>query len=201
MTITGFLPCLSATTPQITEVRALPTINEAPKIQDTSFHKPRKLFQINKALTITDIVSSENNVPAMEHFQIYTPTFENGVNIATPVVFDETFIYLNYPNCYLNRSSQNTSTMYYCKSIYYHPMNTIPCVYLDGEYYLSFYLYTVYSDGIRGEENNYAYSFGMYYDTLMDIMEKEKYHTIDEYERTSFYGTISFDDFLNGVLK
>ena len=159
------------------------------------------VFQINKALTITDIVSSENNVPAMEHFQIYTPTFENGVNIATPVVFDETFIYLNYPNCYLNRSSQNTSTMYYCKSIYYHPMNTIPCVCLDGEYYLSFYLYTVYSDGIRGEENNYAYSFGMYYDTLMDIMEKEKYHTIDEYERTSFYGTISFDDFLNGVLK
>ena len=159
------------------------------------------VFQINRASSIADIISKENAVPNMEHFQIYTPTFENGVNIAAPVVFDETFIYLNYPNCYLNRSSQNTSTMYYCKSIYYHPMNTIPCVYLDGEYYLSFYLYTVYSDGLRGEENNYAYSFGMYYDTLMDIMEKEKYHTIDEYERTSFYGTISFADFLNGVLK
>ena len=159
------------------------------------------VFQINKASTIVDIISKENVVPNMEHFQIYTPTFENGVNIATPAIFDETFIYLNYPNCYLNRSSQNTSTMYYCKSIYYHHLNTIACVCLDGEYYLSFYQYTVYSDGLRGEENNYTYSFGMYYDSLMNVMKKEKYHTIDEHERTSFYGTISFDDFINVVLK
>ena len=159
------------------------------------------VFQINKALTITDIVSSENNVPAMEHFQIYTPTFENGVNLAAPIVFDETFIYLNYPNCYLNRSSQDASRMYYCKSIYYHPMNTISCVCLNGENYLSFYLYTVYADGQRSEESDYAYSFGQYYDTLMNIMEKDKYHIKKENERTSFYGTIRVDDFLNGVLK
>ncbi|MBQ9121693.1 MAG: hypothetical protein IJY12_04985 [Clostridia bacterium] len=159
------------------------------------------VFQINKALTITDILSSKSAVPNIEHFQIYKPTFENGVNIGSPLVFNGTFIYLNYPNCYLNRFSQNTDTMYYCKSIYYHPMNTIPCVCLDGEYYLSFHLYTVYSDGQRNESNDYAYSFGQYYDTLMNIMEKDKYNLTDEYGRTSFYGTISFDDFVNGVLK
>ena len=86
------------------------------------------LFQINRALTVTDMVSNERQIPDMEHFQIIKPTFENGVNIAAPIVFDETFIYLNYPNCYLNRSSQNSSRMYYCKSIYYHPMNIRPAV-------------------------------------------------------------------------
>ena len=159
------------------------------------------VFQINKALTITDIVSGENDVPNMEHFQIYTPTFENGINIAASVVFDDTFIYLNYPNCYLNRFSQSNSTMYYCKSIYYHTMNTIPCVYLDGDYYLSFHLYTVYSDGERSEEDDYTYRFGQYYDALMNIMIKDKYSITDEQGRTNFYGTISFDDFVDGVIK
>lgn len=159
------------------------------------------VFQINRALTVTDIVSNERTVPNMEHFQIYKPTFENGINVSDPVAFDETFIYLNYPDCYLNRFSQNTDTMYYCKSIYYHSINTMPCVYLDGEYYLSFHLYTVYSDGQRSEESDRAYGFGQYYDTLMNIMEKDKYNLTDEDGRTGFYGTISFDDLLDRVIK
>ncbi len=159
------------------------------------------VFQINRALTIADILSSENTTPDMEHFQIYKPTFENGVNVSASFKFDDTFIYLNYPNCYLNRFSQNTDTMYYCRSIYYHSMNTIPCVYLDGEYYLSFHLYTVYPDGQVSEESDYSYSFGQYYDTLMNIMEKDKYYLTDKHGRTSFYGAISFGDFLHGVVK
>lgn len=159
------------------------------------------VFQINRALTITDIVSDENNVPNIEHFQIYTPTFENGVNIGAPVAFNKTFIYLNYPNCYLNRFSNSDSTMYYCIGIYYHTMNTISCVYLDGDYYLPFYLYTIYSDGERGKEKDYAYSFDQYYDMLMSILEKDKYSLTDEYCDTNFYGTISVENFVNGVLK
>lgn len=158
------------------------------------------LFQINRALTVTDMVSNERQIPDMEHFQIIKPTFENGVNIAAPVVFDETFIYLNYPNCYLNRSSQNSSQMYYCKSIYYHPMNTIPCVCLDGEYYLYFSWYTVYADGSRSEENDYTYTFGKYYDTFMTAMDKDKYSVTYEDGKTKFYGTISLGVFINDVL-
>lgn len=158
-------------------------------------------FQINRTLTITDILSSERDVPQMEHFQIYNPTFENGSNIGESVVFDETFIYLNYPNCYLNRFSQNESTVYYCKSIYYHPINTISCVYLDGGYYLSFYLYTINSDGQRREEQDYDYGFGQYYDTLMSIMQKDKYNITSERGDISFYGAISIDDFINSVIN
>ena len=159
------------------------------------------VFQINRALTVTDIVSNERQIPDMEHFQIFKPTFANGVNIAAPVVFDETFIYLNYPNCYLNRSAQNASRMYYCKSIYYHPTNTISCVCLDGEYYLSFSRYTVYADGSRSEENDYTYTFGTYYDALMSVMDKDKYSVTYEDDQTTFYGTISLDVFTNDVLK
>ena len=159
------------------------------------------VFQINKALTVTDIVSSGNVVPNMEHFKIYTPTFEDGVNIADPLVFDETFIYLNYPNCYLNKFSQSTDTMYYCRSIYYHSINTIPCVYLDGEYYLNFDQYTVYANGIRNEQDFFTYHFGQYYDALMDMMEKEKYSITDADGDTTFYGVIKISDFVNDVLK
>ncbi len=153
-------------------------------------------FQINMALTITDIVSNERTVPDIQHFQIFKPTFENGVNIGEPVVFDETFIYLNYPDCYLNQFSQSTSTMYYCKSIYYHSMNTIPCVNLDGEYYLPFPMYVVYYDGTRTGERDYSYDFGEYYDTLMDMMERDKYSVAGDRHAT-MYATISMKDFLN----
>ena len=159
------------------------------------------VFQINKALIVTDIVSDERAVPFIHHFQIFTPAFENGLNVREPVVFDETFIYLNYPNAYLNKFSQSTRTMYYCKSIYYHPIYTIPCVYLDGEYYLSFHMYTIYSDGKRGGEINFSYHFGQYYDALIDVTEKEKYSITDEYGRTIFYGAIRIDDFVDGVIK
>ena len=159
------------------------------------------VFQINRAIAVTDIVSNERQIPDIEHFQIIEPTFENGVNIAASVVFDETFIYLNYPNCYLNRFSQSNSTMYYCQSIYYHTMNTIPCVYLDGDCYLSFHLYTVYADGSRSEENDYTYTFGKYYDVLMSVMDKDKYSITDEQGREKFYGTITVGDFVNDILK
>lgn len=153
------------------------------------------VFQINRAIAVTDIVSNERQIPDIEHFRIIDPTFENGVNIADLVVFNETFIYLNYPNCYLNKFSKSTATMYYCKSIYYHPMNTIPCVCLDGEYYLCFSRYTVYADGSRSEENDYTYTFGKYYDILMSVMDKDKYSITDEQGRENFYGTIKVGDF------
>ena len=159
------------------------------------------VFQINKALTVTDIMSDERAVPFIHHFQIFKPTFENGVNVREPVVFDETFIYLNYPNAYLNKFSQSTRTMYYCKSIYYHPIYTIPCVYLDGEYYLYFSRYTVYADGSCSEENDYTYTFGKYYDALIGVMDKNKYSVTYEDGKTKFYGTIRIDDFVDGVVK
>ena len=80
-------------------------------------------------------------------------------------------------------------------------MNTIPCVYLNGEYYLYFSRYTVYADGSRSEENDYTYTFGKYYDALTSVMDKDKYSVTYEDGKTKFYGTVSLDVFINDVLK
>lgn len=80
-------------------------------------------------------------------------------------------------------------------------MNTIPCVCLDGEYYICFSRYTVYADGSRSEENDYTYTFGKYYDILMSVMDKDKYSITDEQGRENFYGTIKVGDFANDILK
>ena len=153
-------------------------------------------FQINRALTVTNLLPDGTTTPGMEHFQIYKSTFENGVNVGAPIVFDETFIYLNN---FINHFDEDM--IYHSKSAHHHSNQTIPCVNLDGRYYLPFYLYTIYTDGHRGEEKSYVNAFGEYYDALTSIMEKDKYSITKENGRTSFYGVISLEDFVNGVVK
>lgn len=156
------------------------------------------VFQINRELTVTNILSGE---PAndMEYFQIYKPTFENGVNIAVPVVFDQTFIYLN--NFY-NRFDEDT--IYHSAAWYYHPNITISCICLDDEYYLPFYLATVEDNEIfdvqqalSGEQ--LIYKLGEYYDTLIGVMDTEKYSVRANEEYTYRYGVVSIDCFVNSA--
>ena len=160
------------------------------------------LFQVNRALTVTDLLPGEREVPSMEHFDfIFRPTFENGVYTGTPETYDKTYIYLNYPNAALNRHSQSTSTLYYTDSIYYHTLYTIPCVALEGEYYLSFGSHTLYADGSRGNEADYTYDFGRFYTVLMGMMEKVKYTKPGNDGATYVYNAIPLEDFVNGVLR
>lgn len=60
----------------------------ADEIQEN--HEDKKFivaFQINKALLVWDIASQKAILPRVEHFQMYDPVFENGVNTNTHVVF------------------------------------------------------------------------------------------------------------------
>ena len=157
-------------------------------------------FQINRALSITEIVPDERVVPDIQHFQIYKPSFENGVNVSSPVVFDEALIYWDYSSWHLNESR----TLYCRKPGQYDAMTTTPCVNLDGNYYLSFYSYTIYSNGEQSEPNNFSSAFDQYYDVLTSMVEEDKYSTTGEDGSTSFYGTIRIDDFIdfiNGIIK
>ena len=94
-------------------------------------------FQINKALNVMDILFEGSAVPDMEHFQLYDVVFENGVNVAAPATFDSAFIYLN---------DSNKELIYYSVGKYYHKSVTIPCVYLDEQYFISIYLATATKD-------------------------------------------------------
>ena len=146
-------------------------------------------FQVNKASFVTDITSKDANVPNMEHFQLYTPTFNNGINTNSPLVLDKTFVYLN---------SSDKSNVYHSTSAYDNAWITIPCIYLDEQYYIIKELYTVYPDGSRSDGNIIS-DFGKYYDTLVNIMDTTGYSVIDEKGRTNFYGLIKIDDFANCI--
>lgn len=154
-------------------------------------------FQINNALTVTDILSNETNAPDMQHFQIYAPTFENGVNAREALVFDETFIYLN---------DTNKDTLYHCVDVYYHELITIPCVCLDNQYYISVYLDTIGSGEIFNLEktlskDSITYNFGEYYDSIVSIMNTEKHRVTNEQGYTHCYGLILIADFISGIIE
>lgn len=156
------------------------------------------VFQINRASTVEDIMQKGRAVPNVEHFQIYRPTFENGVNTASSIEFSDTLIYITYPQ-FPPETSQKSDTVYYHTDEY--TKEIIPCVYLDGEYALSFYLYTVLEDGTHSEDADYSFRFGEYYDTLTHMIERDKYRITNESGRTDVYGTVSMKKFISDILK
>lgn len=154
-------------------------------------------FQINKALSVTDILSSETNVPDIEHIEYYMPTFENGVNVGAPLTFDETFIYLN---------QSEEIVIYYRTTLYYHRNVTIPCVCIEGEYYLPFYLATIEFDEEFNVEqalsaDHLKYELNNYYDALINIMDTEKYRVELPSGSFLYYGIVSLEDFVNKIIK
>lgn len=146
-------------------------------------------FQINKASSVTDIIKKNAQVPGIEHFQEYVPIFNNGLNSNDAISFDAGYIYLN---------STNDITVYHSTSSYDNVLKTLPCVFLNEQYYIAVELYTVYPDDSRSN-NDLISDFGAYYDALVDIMDTTSYHLIDKNERTIFYGIIEINDFSDYV--
>ena len=160
-------------------------------------------FQINRAASVINILTGE---PAndIEHFDIYVPVFENGVNTAVATEFDQNFVYLNGLF-----SDLDENTIYYStspKSVKDHSNHAIPCVYLDGRYYLSLSLGTLKADKefdaqeVLSKESN-IYKFGEYYDAIVGVMDMESYRIVNQDGSMRIYGLITFEDFVNGVLK
>ena len=154
------------------------------------------VFQMNRASSVTDILE-ETTTHQMEHFQIYSPTFENGVNTKSSLVFDKTFIYLH---------NSGKEVAYHSMSQYYNYFNVISCVDLDGQYYISVLLATLKEDAIFDSQeallkDSIVYDFGEYYDALVGVIDTEKYRVYSLGGYTSYYGVISIEDFVNSVLK
>ncbi len=142
-------------------------------------------FQINKASLVTDIVTKNSPVPNVEHFQEYIPNFNNGFNTNGSTKFDISFVYLN---------SSNDENVYHSVSAYYNALKTLPCISVNGQYYITKELYTLYADGTRSDINVIS-DFGKYYDTLVNIMDTTSYSVTDEKGRTTFYGLIEISAF------
>ena len=159
-------------------------------------------FQLNRALIVSDLLPNGRTTPDMEHFQFYRPTFENGVNVGSVIIFDKTFVYLNN---FLNKFEDKT--IYHSTFAYYHENIMFPCVYLDDEYYISRYLFYTKDDtedidiesALR--EDYLLYDWGEYYDAIVSVVEIEKRENINNKGITDVIALISLEDFANVVLK
>ena len=140
-------------------------------------------FQINKATFVTDIITEDAVVPNVEHFQMYSPAFYRGENTKSAVIFDERFIYLH--------SSQGKN-VYHSLSAYNNTLVTIPCVYLNEQYYILKQLYGIHLDGTQSGDDSIT-AFGKYYDDLMSIMDCTSYSVSENY--THIYALIEIDAF------
>lgn len=148
-------------------------------------------FQINKALLVRDIASPKAIIPRVEHFQMYEPIFENGVNTNAHIVFEEEFIYLN---------KSSAERIYHSTSAFTHQVVTIPCILLDNEYYITRVTFSIHSNG-NTSEGNLKGDFGTYYDALISIMDTTKYSVTTTQGRTDYYGLIEINDFVDHILR
>ena len=151
-------------------------------------------FQINKASQVDDIFIRETPLPSVEYFAPYQPRFESGKNTNPPVLFDQTFIYLSKPN---------KDAIYIYESTY-HQNFTLPCVCINGQTYISVYLYTIDNNGtpnIEGGLTNdyFKTEFGEYYDILVSLMDTQKY-SVTNGAYTHCYGVLSLEDFMNSIV-
>lgn len=160
----------------------------ADEIQES--HEDKKFivaFQINKALLVRDIASQKAIIPRIEHFQMYEPIFENGVNTNTHIVFEDEFIYLN---------PSNADRIYLSAAAFDHQVVTIPCILFENEYYISHFMYSIHINGEK-DEMNLRGVFDQYYDSLMSVIQPTKYSITRSSGITDYYGLITIDDFVN----
>ncbi len=146
-------------------------------------------FQINKAKFVKDIVSKRAETPEFEHFIVYTPEFENGINVADAVHYDESYLYF--------RSYEVEKGDYIIDSTdeWFDYLHATPCVKYKGKYYIKQVTKIGYQNPKDLEEE-----FGEYYDELTEIMITDKY-TEEIDGKTYYYGLFNINKFSRKILK
>ena len=140
-------------------------------------------FRIQKAIFVTDILSETANAPSAEFFQLYYPSFHDKSDVKSAPARNETFIYLN---------KADQPVVYRAFSMYDHKAVTLPCICLEGQYYIAIYLDVVDSNGDCSVDWT-PFEFGEYYDALTEIMKP--YRVTDESGVTHMYALFEMNDF------
>lgn len=143
-------------------------------------------FQINKAVFCRDIRALGPS-ETVEHYQKFIPEFVEGLNVAAPPVFDQSFIYLN---------SSNYQTVYHSVDLYNHDWITLECVEIEGQSYIPFFLRTEYANGACKDNDSLAEELGVYYDEIMRSLIMDRYSVHETWGGTTYYGLLAADDLL-----
>ena len=154
------------------------------------------VFQFNKASSVVDMLEM-GNVPMIDHFLWFWPEFEQGYNVRTPEVFDETIIYLCRTD-YL--SVWDEGTVYYNTSLYIYTWPTIRFVEIEGVKYT-----TILTKQVKLSTSNQSvrefspeYALGVYYDYFKDVIE-ENIYAVDRRNGTDYYSCIKIDDLIKVI--
>ena len=152
------------------------------KIQE--YHNGKKMvvsFQVNCALFVKALVPRNAELPRIEYYQMYAPTFVDGINVGEQIAFEKSLIYV-----YMKKPK--AGYLYFDNSRLEDSRHAIPCVNLNGEYYVRI----SFDEGDSEVEKN----FGEYYATLKRIMEEEVYE-----DETGRYKLVKLDVFVRRILK
>ena len=161
-------------------------------------YKDKKIaasFQINIASLVRDIISGEEGTVNIENFTQFEAGFENGALANEPSSFDDTFIYIN---------SSDKKNIYHSLSLPNHATRRISCIYLDGKYYVSGFLYHANPGGEVSESDGFAnlkMLVGKYYDDIITVMDTETYRITYEDGTICVYGIVEIGDFVNCIGK
>ena len=123
-------------------------------------------FQINRQTSCKNLKTDECD-STVEHYMIYEPVFEGGVNIAPVASLNKNLFYL---------TQSNGDPIYFTSTTYGYQYTNLHCVEIEGEVYfretesVSFET----STGNYGERDLSIY-YGEYYDELIRLMITDKY--------------------------
>ena len=148
-------------------------------------------FQINKASLTENVLSDDASTPNVEHYEKYTTEFKDGFNINPPLTIDASYILLN---------ESKKDNIYHSASKHTHINNIIETTVLNNNLYIKAPIYYVDKDGSQ-VDLGLDDEFSIYYDTLMSLMEEERYTVYMDDGGYEVYGLISIDNIVNFVIK
>ncbi len=147
-------------------------------------------FQINGTSFVKDVLSNDTPAPSFEHFLVYTPKFENGINVAESLYCKESYIYSTDPESeYVLDSVQKR----------FHETYAFYCIELNEEYYIYEKARIDYKNNVS-TNIDFVVEFGKYYDQLTEIMIEDQY-TETKNENTYYYILFKIDEFVDAVWK
>ena len=144
-------------------------------------------FQINRTSITCDILSKEQEIPIIQHYQLFDPEFFGGFNIKEPIEFNHEVIYL---------TSLDVRVKSYCSLSLSDQSAYISCMYYEDGYYIKNLMKMELSKG--GDiVVDLKKEFGEYYDYLTDPDRGKLYEQTNSNEKKTYYLLTDLNSFVD----
>ena len=134
-------------------------------------------FQINRQTSCKNLKTDECD-STVEHYMIYEPVFENGVNIAPIASLNKHLFYL---------TDTDDNPIYFTSTTNSYQDTNLHCIEIDGEMYFRENESIFFETGTGDcSERDLTVHYGEYYDELIGLMITDKYsETVENKDGTT----------------